>query len=114
MFVDCKQEKDAIKIELEEEEENSTRSQPPRKKARMEKIREVVSSKEKYIDKDLDVLMDKTIISEDNEVVKLHDDEKKKNKIHSYRVILILCFIVIHINSILPPLRMIVGTLGRV
>ena len=55
-----------------------------RKRARVEKTRE---TGQKFIDRDLDVLMDKTIISEDNEVVRLLDDEdKKKNKIYSHRV----------------------------
>ena len=55
-----------------------------RKRARVEKTRE---TGQKFIDRDLGVLMDKTVISEDNEVVRLLDDEdKKKNKIYSHRV----------------------------
>ena len=87
VFVACKQEKNAIKIEVEEEEGNLFETvQPPRKKAKYDKTCEISSNRNKYIDdRDMDVLMDKTIISEDNEVVRLKDDEKKKTKIQTYR-----------------------------
>ena len=42
---------------------------------------------QKFVDRDLDAFMDKTILSEDDGVARLHEeDDKKKTKINSCRV----------------------------
>ncbi len=55
-----------------------------RKRARLEKKRE---TGQKFVDRDLDVFLDRKILSEDDEVVRLHEEEdRKKTKINSCRV----------------------------
>ncbi len=51
---------------------------------RLEKKRE---TGQKFVDRDLDVFIDRKIFSEDDEVSRLHEEEdKKKTKINSCRV----------------------------